>query len=257
MQSPTIVSFGGGLNSTAMIVAMVTLGETIDAILFADTGGEKPKTYQHVKSLSDWVESKGYPSIITVRRNETLEDYCLERNMLPSLAYGFNQCSGDFKIKPIHQWVKNWSKAQAAWANGLKVTKCIGFDFGDRDRIRAAKFKDDYPSKYNLRFPLIEMQINREMCKTVIENAGLTPPEKSCCFFCPAHKKHEVVNLAKNNPDLFNRAIEIEDNAMSTLQTAKGLGRSFSWKTLIKSESEQNRLFDDMETPRITCVCGT
>ena len=172
-REPVLISFGGGLNSTAMIVAMIKLGEPIDAILFADTGAEKPETYGHVKRLSEWIKSNGYPEITIVKRNETLEDYCLERNMLPSLAYGFNQCSGDFKIKPIHQWVKNWDKAQMVWSKGQKVLKCIGFGSGDRDRVRAAKFKDDHPSKYDLRFPLIEMQLNREMCRDVIKQDGI------------------------------------------------------------------------------------
>jgi len=44
-----VVSFGGGTNSTAMLVGMWERGERPDAILFADTGGEKPHTYQHAR----------------------------------------------------------------------------------------------------------------------------------------------------------------------------------------------------------------
>lgn len=254
-EKPVLISFGGGLNSTAMIIAMVELRCKIDEIVFSDTGCEKPDTYDNLQAVSNWLVSKGRNPITIVRKNETLEDYCTDRKMLPSLAYGFNQCSGDFKIKPIHNWVKSWPLAIQAWASGVKVQKCIGFDAGDRDMVRAKKFKEDYPGKYELRFPLIEMQITRDMCSSIIANSGLKIPPKSCCFFCPAHKKKEVVELAKNYPDLASRALALEANAQETLTSAKGLGRSFSWKSLLESESSQLRLFDDSETPRIACVC--
>ena len=254
MTHPTIVSLGGGVNSTAMVVAMILMNEPIDAIVFSDTGGEKPETYESVRRLSEWTQSKGYPAVTTVSRNESLEDYCTDRKMLPSLAYGFKQCAGDFKIKPIHNWVKNWDPAIKCWAEKGKVTKCIGFDFGTRDRARAEKFGEDYPKKYQLRYPLIEMQLTREMCRNVIENVGLEVPIKSCCFFCPAHKKHEVIELSKTHPELFERALAIEDLAMPGLTTSKGLGRNFSWRTVVKNGLEQMTMFDD--SPDISCVCG-
>ncbi len=257
MQNPVLISYGGGVNSTAMIIAMVKLKYKIDAIVFADTGAEKPETYENINHVSTWLESNEYPPITIVKRNETLEEYCLEREMLPSLAYGFHQCSGDFKIKPIHNWVKNWPIAKTAWDQNLKVVKCIGFDSGDRDRIRAAKFKDDYPSKYQLKYPLIEMQINRSMCISIVESIGIKNPVKSCCFFCPAHKKHEIVELAEKYPELFKRALDIEENAKHTLETTKGLGRNFSWKSYEKANKSQLKMFDDFESSSIPCVCNT
>lgn len=41
--SPIIVSYGGGTNSTAMLIAMVLKGIKPDLILFADTGGSYQK----------------------------------------------------------------------------------------------------------------------------------------------------------------------------------------------------------------------
>ena len=43
-----IVSFGGGTNSTAMIIGMYLHKIPVDLILFADTGGEQPHTYESV-----------------------------------------------------------------------------------------------------------------------------------------------------------------------------------------------------------------
>lgn len=255
MSQPTIISYGGGINSTALVIAMVKTDQAFDAIIFADTGAEKESTYATVQRLSDWLVSSGRSEIIRVRKTESLEDYCLDRKMLPSLAYGFNQCSGDYKIKPIHRWGKNWEPAVECWNGKEKVIKCIGFDNGPRDLARSKKFRDDYPSKYQLRYPLIEMRLDRKLCETLIRNEGIEVPEKSCCFFCPAHKKAEVIELSKNHPDLFARAIVLEDTAKETLTTAKGLGRNFSWKTLVENDAMQSNFLRDDE-PELSCVCG-
>jgi 3'-phosphoadenosine 5'-phosphosulfate sulfotransferase (PAPS reductase)/FAD synthetase len=42
------VAFGGGINSTAMLCGFRERGIKPDLILFADTGGELPETYEHV-----------------------------------------------------------------------------------------------------------------------------------------------------------------------------------------------------------------
>ena len=98
-----IVSYGGGTNSTAMLVGLIQKGESPDLILFADTGGEKPYTYEYIQTFNHWLTSKGAPEIITVKKagnGETLEENCHRKNMLPSLAYGFKSCSQKFKVQP-------------------------------------------------------------------------------------------------------------------------------------------------------------
>jgi hypothetical protein len=45
------VCFGAGVDSTAMLVALRWAGITPDVITFADTGGEKPETLDHVTRM--------------------------------------------------------------------------------------------------------------------------------------------------------------------------------------------------------------
>lgn len=54
-----IVSFGGGTNSTAMIIGMYLHKIPIDLILFADTGGEQPHTYKFIEIFNGWLEKHG------------------------------------------------------------------------------------------------------------------------------------------------------------------------------------------------------
>jgi hypothetical protein len=46
-----------------------------DLILFADTGGELPQTYEFVNIFSDWLVKHDMPEVITVKyAKETLEE---------------------------------------------------------------------------------------------------------------------------------------------------------------------------------------
>ena len=67
-----IVSFGGGTNSTAMIIGMYLHKIPIDLILFADTGGEQPHTYEFIRVFNAWLDKHGL--CLTERRVRQLRD---------------------------------------------------------------------------------------------------------------------------------------------------------------------------------------
>ena len=47
-RNPMVVSFGGGVDSTAMIIGLAERSIVPDAIVFADVGAEHPETMHHV-----------------------------------------------------------------------------------------------------------------------------------------------------------------------------------------------------------------
>ena len=99
-----IVSFGGGTKSTAMIIGMYLHKIPIDLILFADTGGEQPHTYEFMETFNEWLVKHGIPKIISVEYHDkdgnrlTLEQECINSGRLPSIAYGYKKCSLKHKI---------------------------------------------------------------------------------------------------------------------------------------------------------------
>lgn len=247
------VSFGGGVNSTAMLVEMFRRSMRPDVILFADTGGERPETYGCLKKVSDWCVAHGFPVITTVRHeskkhgDKTLEDECLRSQSLPSIAYGFKRCSLKWKVAPQDKWFNAWDKARDIWSIGGKIQKMIGYDASEERRAKIAA-----DEKYAYSYPLIEWGIYREDCVAICNSEGL-PTAKSSCFFCPSMKKWEIRELAKTNPELMERALKIEANA--NLTSVAGLGRSFSWRDLLAADKAQRELFDDFSAPEIPCGC--
>lgn len=244
-QSATVVAYGGGVNSTALLVGLHERGERPDAIVFADTGGERPETYKHLDAVRDWCRKVGFPDLVTVRATyqgevETLEGNCHRIGALPSLAYGFKKCSQKFKHAPSDKWCRN------AFPKG-DIVKLIGFDTDESHRADRAPARRD---RFVFRYPLLEWGWSRADCVTAIKRSELEVPGKSSCFFCPAMTVREIRALPC---DLKARALAIEDAAKPNLRPGGvvGLGRRFSWRTLLESDAAQGDLF----TPPEACEC--
>lgn len=237
---PVWICYGAGTDSTAMLVGMVLRGERIDLITFADTGAELPRTYDYLPVMDSWMRSRGYPGIVIVRhrvRNgdvRTLEALITKNQTLPSLAFGWHTCSIRFKIDPQVKYAKSFAPFLEAWKARKRVVRCIGYDASPADGKRACRSTTKFPDleEYENRFPLREWGWDRERCLKEILSAGLPDPGKSSCYFCPARKKHEILEMAQDYPDYHARAIEIERLALAggKLTKVQGLGRAFAWK---------------------------
>lgn len=250
-EQPLVISYGIGVDSTAMLIAMHLRGIRPDLILFADTGAEKPETYAYIPIMNAWLASVGFPLITIVCYQpkrapySTLEGKCLANQTLPSLAFGKHSCSLVFKVEPQNKYVAQWLPAKRAWAAGRRVIKAIGYDNGAQDCRRRAKADAAVHKKelngntesffYKYWYPLQEWKIDRIACLLLIANAGLPCPVKSACFFCPASKKSEIIWLRNTHPVLFQRSIAMERQARDGkhgLKSVRGLGRNFAWEDL-------------------------
>jgi hypothetical protein len=233
---PLIVAYGGGLNSSAGLVLFAATGDVPDAILFADTGGEKPQTYAHVELFSRWCEAVGFPPVTVVRRSvdhgrqkradkyDTLESECLVKRCLPSIAYYHRSCSEKWKHQPQEKWANGWQPARERWTAGGRVVKAIFYDAGEAYRAKVAA-----DEKYVYWHPLLSLNWGRAECVAALEAAGLPVPPKSSCFFCPEMTPAEIFVLP---PDLLERALAMEGNA--NLTGIKGLGKhEYSWSELV------------------------
>lgn len=250
----SLLTFGGGTNSSAVVAGIIEKNlDRPDLILFADTGGEKPHTYEHIDFMQGFLHSHGFPEIVVVKRvlrsglSPTLEEDVLRLKTLPSIAFGWKTCSQKFKIAPQDQYCNSFFKPQ--FKNGEKVIKIIGYDFAETRRWMKMRVEDD---KYIYSAPLVEWGWDREECIASLKRVGIPPPGKSACFFCPSTKKQEIFELGRKYPNLLQRALAMEYNAKAggKLKTVVGLGRSVAWEDIIK----QPDLFDDRMVSCDACV---
>ena len=214
---PIVVSFGAGVDSTAILVRMWKEDIKPDHILFADTGAERPDIYAHIERVNKWCDKVGFPNVTKlVYRDKNGEDYNLlqsleKNNTMPSLAFGFKSCSIQFKIKPQRQYIESLGVD--------KVINIVGYGVGEIDR--AIKGLESYKKELSetkevkckmvLSFPLIEWKLNRDDCKKLSRSIGFCT-SKSACFFCPSMPLSSIVKLRDHYPELYNKSIEIERN---------------------------------------------
>lgn len=248
--APLFVSYGMGVDSTAILVEFARRGIRPDVILFADTGCEKPETYAYAKTIAKLCKDAGWRPPVRVaypgprigenagKIHDLYED-CVVKRMLPSIAYPAvggalggsggaggslkKGCSLKWKKEPQERWAnQNSPEARRAWDAGRKVIKVIGYDAGAADLKRSTIPDDD---KYTYWYPLREWGWTRDRCKHEIKRHGMPVPLKSACYFCSSAQTHEITWLARHHPDLADRIITMEACARRGLTSLQGLWR--------------------------------
>lgn len=195
-----ILSFGGGVNSTA-IIALAILKEIPmpDYIVFSDTGAEWPHTYKYM----DYLENEGIRIIYLTggTKDMTLIEWCQKKSFIPSRMNRW--CTDYWKITPVLKFCKSFDE-------GFEMI--IGIDAGEAHRAERMR------SKAARKFPLIELGIDRNECKKIIKKAGLGVPQKSGCYICPYQRKRQWIELKKYHPELWSIAVNLEKNSIAKHQ---------------------------------------
>jgi len=226
---PWGINFGGGTNSTALVIECFNRGLKPSWILFSDTKDEKPETYEAMKRLNAWLKKRDWPTINRTEwirqkpledgtMTESLEQYCLRLGYMPSAAYGYAGCSTKFKRQPAERWRKEQGFEQTVYA--------LGYDAGEHKRVNRPRCETTDSTTEWPWYPLYAWGINRDRCVEIIKEAGLQPVAKSACWFCPFSKRQEWEALSRDHPDLFARALAIEANAIKNGNAKSGLRRS-------------------------------
>ena len=274
---PLVLSYGMGVDSTAVLVGWRRRGIRPDLILFADTGSEHRATYSYRPLIEAWLAAIGFPPLTVVRyrprhgRYTTIVEDCLIKGVLPSLAYGSKACSQKWKVGPQNAFLRTWTPAIAAWSRGQRLDHAIGYDAGPKDMRRGGDGADNDLERFT--YPLREWGWNREQCETEIAadedlaalaaQHGISPlPAKSACVCCPSTKAYEIEEMGRNEPEALAAALAIEAAAAPTLRTIEGLwrrtsgGRPGSWTTYVATHVAGAYAADpDIASTRLTrCV---
>ena len=115
---------GGGVQTTA---CLIRYNETYDYVIMADTGDEMPEAYEYVETyLKPFCEQYGITWVtVSSDKYPSLYDHCIDRKKTPSMITRW--CTGDYKITPIHRYIKHV-------LGGTKqntVTLDVGFSLDD------------------------------------------------------------------------------------------------------------------------------
>ncbi len=197
------LSYGGGWQSVAMCV-LVRQGRLPkpDLVVIADTGREVRSTWTYLREvMQPYLDPIGLTIQVashTLARVDlyaedglTLMPAYTEDGRLPSF------CSGEWKRDVCERWLRL-----------QQVKECVLWIGYSIDEVHRVSRKDHRPW-CKLDFPLINLFINRAMCRGIIEAAGLPMPKKSRCFQCPHQRREEWLEV-RADPEQWAEACRLD-----------------------------------------------
>jgi hypothetical protein len=236
-----VVSYGGGVNSTALVILLVGEGWR-GPVVFSDTGAEWPETMEYVTLFGAWMAERGLE--LTVLGPEwrkgkyalPLMEYCESYRLTPFPAVRW--CTANWKVAPLQGWCE---------ANGCEhADMLLGISAEESHR---------QPEKDR---PLVDRGIDRNGCARIIVDAGLPLPRKSGCYLCPFQSPRQWQELYKVHPALFERVAALEDAATERradghITTSDPSGR-VTLRQLAAGYAAQGQMFDWLDYYQ-PCMC--
>lgn len=201
-----VLSFGGGVNSAAMLLLIREQNMPLDLVMFSDTGDELPETYETVKYWQNYCAQNGI-EFVTVRAKYgvSLYDYMYAKKIFASRRR--RDCTTKFKIAPKRAYLR------ARFGKDTLFVNYIGYDAGEPHRYEKALLKGYDVLYEDCKYPLVTHGLDRQGCIDYIAKKGHPVPQKSGCFHCPFTKKCGWLQLLVMHPELYARAQSLEENS--------------------------------------------
>jgi hypothetical protein len=243
------ISYGGGVQSTALLVLAARGEIDFPLALFANVGddSEHPATLYYVREVAMPYAGAHGIELVEIAAASLLQSlYRRERSVhIPvrlegSGAPGRRGCTRDFKVRRI---------AAELRARGMTAAEpavlAMGISLDEYHRMRSSSGDD----RYRLAYPLIYRRLDRAACAALIQRAGLPVPPKSSCWFCPFKGREDWRRLRRETPDLFASAVALE-RVLSDRTESLGRGKCFlsgAMRPLDEAagDHEQLDLFDE------------
>ena len=243
VKSVHILSMGAGVQTTAMLLKYGKTGR-YDYIVFADTGSEMPGTYEYIKKyLKPYAAECGIPWVTVGYLNgESIYDFYMANEALPLKMT--RECTREFKIRPINRFARSLGCTESN-----PMIEDLGISW---DEAKRANFSRDEPYIAK-EFPFVDDRVTREQCYKMITDHGWPVPVKSGCYFCPFKTRSYFRQLAKEQPDLFARAMMLEKNDRKYPNFPLD-GRAPLQNILDNAELDLKQVKD---TPEESCMSGS
>lgn len=227
------ISYGGGVQSTALLVLAAHGEIDFSVALFANVGddSEHPATIAYVRDVAAPFAAQHALELVTIqkRRKDGTPDTLMQRidrdertipipMRLAEGKPGNRTCTAEFKINVIlRELVKRGaSKTEPA-------VLALGISLDEYHRMKPARDR-----RVTHMWPLIDRRMDRAACVAVIERAGIAVPPKSSCWFCPFHRKSEWLRMRRQEPELFAASVALE---RKMIERRLNLGRDPIWLT--------------------------
>jgi hypothetical protein len=222
------ISYGGGVQSSALVVLAAQGVIDYPLALFANVGdrSEHPATLSYVRDVMiPWAAERGVEVVELRKRRKdgTVEDLWdrMTRDGSKSVPIPMRlsggvptsrACTAEFKIRVVEKELRRRGATKDE-----RATVAIGIS---TDEVQRLNSRNTSPYE-DVEYPLIDLRLDRSACQQIIRDAGLPVPPKSACFFCPWHSKQAWREMRRDEPELFDKSVELERH-VNSVQVAIG-----------------------------------
>jgi len=231
------VSLGAGVQSTAMcLMALHGEFDMPDHCIFADTGWEPQRVYNHLDWLTGILEAAGLPVHIVSSgkniREQTLKskDGKTRWAALPFFTEGIGgtkegklrrMCTKEYKVEPIEKKMREilGVKPRCRMKPGTLVEQWRGISLDEVIRM-----KESDKDWIVIRYPLIDKRMSRLDCLTWMKRNGYPEPPRSSCVACPFHSDPHWQQMKDNYPAEFQDAVDFDKQIRTGLRGVKAVG---------------------------------
>ena len=238
-----ICGISGGKDSSALAVYLKDQVPDME-YFFCDTGAELPETYEFLARLEVIL---GKP-IVRLNADRGFDHWFeIFRGALPSPQMRW--CTKNMKIKPLEYWIGD-----------DPAVSYVAIRADEANRKGYVSTKPNIES----RFPFVEDGIDHAGVMRILDDAGIGLPDyyewrtRSGCYFCFYQRKAEWIGLSDRHPELFERAVAIEQKVLQdagvsgdadfTDQAMKG--RQYTWsggETLVQLRARREEILERHE----------
>jgi hypothetical protein len=240
-----VCGISGGKDSSALAVYLGRTRPELDIeYFFCDTGAELPETYEYLTRLETVL---GKP-IARLNADRGFDHWFeVYRGMLPSPQVRW--CTRMMKIAPLE-----------AWLGDDQTISYVAIRADEAGRKGYVSTKPNITSV----FPFVEDGVDHAGILRILADAGVGLPTyyewrtRSGCYFCFYQRKAEWVGLAERHPELFERAVAIENKVLlaagaagdANFEATAMQGRAYTWsqgETLVELRSRSSEIMEKHE----------
>lgn len=216
-----VLSYSGGVQSTALLVLAANRAIAIDCAIFVDLGAaESPDTLRYVYTVAIPFARKSGISI-QVAYYDALGDLLANpKHPKPPFrakdgGFSTRQCTNHWKIRPFRKTLRRLMRER-----GLRLGKDIPSVVLGISADEATRMATPSVRYYVHEYPLVELGVTRDKCLRIIADSSLPLPDKSACWFCPYAPASRYRRIVNQHADVAGLAALLNDSVSKARRRA-------------------------------------
>lgn len=233
----TLLSFGGGQDSTAILYKLiydrafraeyapgrllVVMAATLDEHAATDRHVEQVKVLCRINNIEfvHITPDMGYHG----GKWQGYRQFLRATNTCGSKAFR-KTCTDNLKLKPIYRFLEAWIEKNYGFKAGRKqgliefakvhgrIKVLIGIAKGEESRMSDGFLEVWANKSLEKHYPLVPLGMDRQACQDYIASVNLPVPPPSNCMLCPFMSDIELLWLSKNHPADYAEWVQLEKN---------------------------------------------